>query len=289
MLVTPQFTLNALANFTHVLRLASDEGDASGALHCQYDLMSASGKPERASCGYRLSPTAPLIPPLDLDYVGIVGGLLYRGHTVDPAHAAYLKQASEAGVPLIGICTGAFILCRLGLMRDRKTCISWFHHRDFVNEFRTLVPVSDALYTFDRDRITTSGGVGAAIAAAALVERHIGREVAQKALRIMQINPPIFNLQPAPPTTPVAANAMVRRALLMMEQHLGHALSVQQIADRLTVSRQSLERQFQLHCRTSPKQHYLNLRLQQARILRQAGHPWRQVADETGFATSAHL
>src|SRR5580692_4841225 len=92
-LVTPAFTLNALANFVDVLRLASDEGDASGAVHCRYELMSATGGAERASCGYPVAPTSALIVPSQLDYIAIAGGLLYRGARLmrEPANT-YGKQ-----------------------------------------------------------------------------------------------------------------------------------------------------------------------------------------------------
>jgi transcriptional regulator GlxA family with amidase domain len=287
-LVTPQFTLNALANFVDALRLASDEGDASGAIHCSYHLMSATGRPERASCGYLLTPTASLIEPSRLDYIAIVGGLLYRGRTLDPTTCAYLKQAAAAGTPLIGICTGSFVLCRLGLMRDRKVSVSWFHQRDFAEEFPNMEPIADALYVIDLDRLTTSGGVGAALAAAALVERHIGRDMAQKSLRIMQIAPTV-HLQPPPPSIPNQADELVCRALLIMEQNISHSLSIEDIASRLRVSRRSLERHFKRYGNDSPKESYLALRLRHAQLLRQMGQSLQQIATETGFAGSSHL
>jgi transcriptional regulator GlxA family with amidase domain len=288
-LVTPQFTLNALANFVDVLRLASDDGDASGALACQYHLMSADGVPVRASCGYPLTPTATLIEPTQLDYVAVIGGLLYRGRSIDGSMLAYLRGAADAGTPLLGICTGTFILCRLGLMQGRKCCVSWFHYNDFAAEFPKMKPISDALYTVDDDRITCSGGIGAALTAAVLVERHLGRSVAQKALRIMQIAPPGSNLQPAPPAFPHCENVLVTRALLLMEQNIGEPLPIDAIASRVCISRRTLERQFERHIGDVPRAIYINLRLAHARILLKSKIPLAQVASETGFANGSQL
>jgi hypothetical protein len=64
--VTPNFTLNALANFVDVLRLASDDGDRSRAIRCQWNLMSATGTSIRASCGFDVTPTSSLI--VDVQY-----------------------------------------------------------------------------------------------------------------------------------------------------------------------------------------------------------------------------
>jgi transcriptional regulator GlxA family with amidase domain len=287
-LVTPQFTLNALANFVDVLRLAGDRGDASGAVRCRYDLMSSTGTPQRASCGYPLAPTRGLIEPSKLDYVALVGGLLYRGRSLDTTTAAYLQEAAGAGIPLVGICTGTFVLCRLGLMQERRVCVSWFHQADFLAEFPHLESVTDALYVIDRDRLTTSGGVGAALAAAALVGRHVGEQIAQKSLMIMQIAC-LANQQPIPADTPNHASEVVRRALWMMETHIGDALSIKDIASRLKVSRRTLEREFKRNLHESPKQRYLNLRLSQARLLRHGGFSLHQIAIETGFAGTTHL
>ena len=60
-------------------------------------------------------------------------------------------------------------------MQDRACCVSWYHFRDFVEEFPDLVPVAEQLFIEDRDRITCSGGAGVVDLAAFLIERHLGR------------------------------------------------------------------------------------------------------------------
>jgi transcriptional regulator GlxA family with amidase domain len=288
-LATPQFTLNALANFVDVLRLAGDQGDASGAVHCRYDLMSATGRPDRASCGYPLAPTSQLIDPSRLDYIAIAGGLLYRGRSLEPRTSGYLKDAAAAGTPLIGICTGTFVLCRLGLMQDKRICISWFHQADFEAEFPHMTAVADVLYVVDGNRWTTSGGLGAALAAADLVGRRLGQDVAQKALRIMQIPYLCPNLQPVNCAEQRHLSTLVRRALLIMEQNIDDTLSIDEIAKRLSVSRRSLEREFKRFFKESPKRRYLDLRLHKAKTLRHSGRPLQQIAVETGFSGASHL
>ena len=37
--------------------------------------------------------------------------------------------------PLIGVCTGSFVLARAGLMQGYRCCVSWYHVQDFENEF----------------------------------------------------------------------------------------------------------------------------------------------------------
>ena len=290
--VTAQFTLNALANFTDVLRLAGDDGDRSRPIRGQWHVMSTSGAVLRASCGVQLTPTSGFINFTELDYIAVVGGLLYRGRQIDEETRSYLLAADKAGVGLLGICTGSFVLCRLGLMEGKKCCISWYHYRDFLEEFDGMVPVADQLCVVDGARITSSGGVGAALAAAHLVERHLDAASAQKALHIMQIDGSRMatGLQPAPPMMWSCDDDRVTRTLIAMEQNVNKPIPVEELASRLVISRRTLERLFERHMGFSPGTAYLRLRLNHARwMLRSGGMSLSLIAKATGFSCNAHF
>jgi transcriptional regulator GlxA family with amidase domain len=290
-ILTPEFTLNALGNFVDVLRLAADDGDRSRPIRCRWDIMSAAGRPVRASCGVDVTPTCRLAPVEGMNYVAVVGGLLCRRPQMEDSVRSYLLQAAAAGIGLIGICTGTFVLCRLGLMKGKKCCISWYHYGDFLREFDNTTPVGDQMYMVDGDRITASGGVGAALAAADLVKRHLGPSYAQKALHIMQIDStrPGATLQPAPPMTTSSPDGRVTRVLLMMEQHISDPMSVADMAARVRTSARSLERLFKRHLGMGPHAAYLRLRIMHAGWKLRAGLSLAVIAAETGFGGVSHL
>jgi transcriptional regulator GlxA family with amidase domain len=289
LLLTPCFTLNALANFVDILRLAADDGDGSRPIQCQWHIMSTTGKSIGASCGLQVAPTAWLIEPNALDHIVVIGGLLRRGPTIDSATREYLIKASLTNTGLIGICTGAFVLCRLGLMNKKRCCISWYHYRDFLDEFDDIEPLANQLYIVDGTRITSPGGVGAALVAAHLVETHLGHSLAQKALHIMQIDKtrPAAMLQPAPPLSLECDEASVSSALLFMEQNLSPPLSISSIARRVNLSTRSLQRSFRKQFGHGPKTIYLQLRLKHALWMLRAKVPLIEAATETGFATAS--
>jgi transcriptional regulator GlxA family with amidase domain len=287
----PQFTLNALANFVDVLRLAADDGDRSRPIRCQWEIMSHSSDAIRASCGVRVAPTSRFIEFGQIDYVAVVGGLLHQRGAIDDATRHYLLRANDAHINLLGICTGAFVLCRLGLMKERQCCVSWYHYSDFLGEFSCAVPVADEMYVVDGDRITCSGGVGAALTAAFLVERHLGASSAQKALRIMQIDRtrPGATLQPAPPLKCIGHDERVTRALLTMEQNICSPVSVSDIAQRVHISTRHLERIFNREMGMGPLAVYLRLRVMHAELKLKSGASLLLVASETGFAGVSQL
>lgn len=291
-LLARRFTLSAFANFVDVLRLAADEGDRSRPIRCSWRVLSTSAEPVRSSCGIAITPDERLGDPSRFDYIVMVGGLIDQIENLAPDYTAFLHRAAAAGVPLVGVCTGAFILHRAGLMNGYRCCVSWFHHDDFLEQFEGIHPVSDRIFVVDRDRLTCSGGASSAHLAAFLIDRHIGRAAAQKSLHIMIIDEAMAADDPQPglPLEVKTRDPLVRRALLMLQQSLDAPPGVIEIAARLEVSRRKLERHFAASLGMSPAEAFMRIRLSQVRLL--LARPDRsvsQIAAETGFCDASHL
>lgn len=290
-MLASNFTLSAFADFVDVLRLAADDADHSRPILCQWHVMSESRDPIRSSCGIRVDPTSALLDPVQLDYIVVVGGLLDQGSRLDKQMAGYLTQASRSGTRLAGICTGSFILCRLGALEGKKCCISWFHYRDFLEEFPELIPVADQLYVIDGNRLTCAGGAGVTFLAAEIVGRHLGAAAAQKVLHMLQIDrsKPGSSTQPAPPLGRSGDDDRISRALLLMEQNISRPLTIAKIAAALEMSARQLERLFKVIVGASPQETYLELRLKHARWMMRSDVSLTAIAADTGFADGAHF
>jgi transcriptional regulator GlxA family with amidase domain len=123
--VTAQFSLNAVANFVDALRLASDDGDRSRPLRCHWNLMSATQVPLRSSCGFQIAPTSTLLFLEEFDSIVAVADELYVvdgdritsfGGTGAALAAAYLVERHLDA----GSAQKAFASCRsIGLVRRR--------------------------------------------------------------------------------------------------------------------------------------------------------------------------
>lgn len=287
-----RFTLCAFANFVDVLRLAADEGDRSRPIRCSWRVLSASMSPVQSSSGLSVQPDERLGDPARFDYVVVVGGLIDEIERLHPEYVDFLRRAAEAKVPLVGVCTGAFILHRAGLMDGYSCCVSWFHHGDFLEQFEGLRPVSDRIFVVDRDRLTCSGGVSSAHLAAYLVDRHVGRAAASKSLRIMIIEHALAGEMPQPgiPIELSTPDPLVRKALNLMQQSLDMPSTVEELAARLEVSRRKLERHFREALGMAPAAADKRLRLAQARFLLEGGErSVTQIAADTGFCDASHL
>jgi transcriptional regulator GlxA family with amidase domain len=285
------FTLTAFANFVDALRLAADDGDRSRQILCQWRVMSATGNGVRASCGLELIPDAPLGDPTDFHYIVVVGGLLHQGRQIDTTTETWLKGAAKARVPLIGVCTGSFVLKRLGLLDGRPVCVSWYHRQDFIDEFGEA-PMTEHLFAIDGDRITCSGGAGVLDLAASLVDRHVGTAAARKALNVLQFDRQRTETssQPTPHLVRDAKDERVRRASLVMEQNLTYPLGVAAIAGRIGLSARQLDRLFRDELNLSPAECYRQMRLEYGRwLLRETDRSIVDVAAQSGFADGAHF
>jgi transcriptional regulator GlxA family with amidase domain len=289
--LTRDFTLSALSDFVDVLRLAADDADQSRPIRCQWYVMSSSSQQVRSSCGLLVSPTSGFMSPSELDYIVVVGGLLRCDSPLDPQTTEYLLQTSRTGSNLVGVCTGSFVLCRLGLLENKKCCISWFHYRDFVEEFDNLVPVADQLFVIDGNRLTCPGGAGVTYLAAELVARHLGASTAQKVLHMLHIDrmKPGWSAQPAPPLEFVGENDRISRALLLMEQNLSRPVPIGHIAGKVYTSPRQLERLFRNIVGRSPQSAYLKLRLKHAKWMLSSDHSLASIAANTGFSDGAHF
>ncbi|MCE2565128.1 GlxA family transcriptional regulator [Komagataeibacter sp. FNDCF1] len=291
------FTLSAFSLFVDHLRLAADKDDNSRPILCQWTIMNSRSEPVRSSCDIPISRHSDFRNPAEFDCIVVVGGLLHGRRQVDDTTLDYLRRAASVGVSLIGICTGVFVLSRAKVMQDRASCVSWYHRQDFVEEFPEQEVVSDRMYLVDRDRITCSGGGGAADMALHLIEQYLGRQVAKKASHVLLLDRPAKSntplLQPYPPLIDEInhiTDSRIRRAVLEMEQNMNEPIPISRLALYLGISSRQLERLFHTTLGMKPSDFYRLIRLRYARSMLQQGElSVTEIAVETGFSDCAHF
>jgi transcriptional regulator GlxA family with amidase domain len=291
-LLTPRFTLTAFAGFVDALRLAADEGDRSRPHLARWAVLDTTGGPVASSCGTRVVPDAPLESPQDYDYVVVVGGLLHGGQRVPARLTGFVREAAAAGVRLVGLCTGSFVLARAGLLDGHVACVSWFHREEFAAQFPECRIVSNQMFVVDRDRLTCAGGTSVVHLAAHVIEHSIGRASAVKALRIMIEEQPLPSrtLQPEQVLSVRSTDTVVHKAMLLLEQHLHSPATIDELCEPLGIGRRQLERRFQRDVGLSPAGYRQRLRLERARwLLQNTDLEVTEVSLECGFQDSANF
>lgn len=286
------FTLSAFALFVDTLRLASDQLDRSGRVLADWQVLGSTRHLISSSCGIQVAPTSDFVDPRQFDYIAVVGGLLSVKQPVDNETVQFLRDAAAKRVPLIGLCTGTFILADAGLMKGHPTCVSWLHYQEFRERFPDLEVRADRLFNLDRRRGSCAGGSSAADLAAALVRRHISRDAERNALEVLQIEKARtqFDIQTRQPLREHISDPRVAAVLITMEQHIEAGIAIEKLAASVGLSRRQLERVFQDKAKMSPAMAFRRLRMERARqILLASEKPIIEVALDVGFASTSHF
>ncbi|TGR08304.1 GlxA family transcriptional regulator [Mesorhizobium sp. M4B.F.Ca.ET.190.01.1.1] len=286
------FTLSAFALFVDTLRLASDEADRSGRIFADWQVLASTRHLITSSCGVQVAPTSDLVDPNLFDYIVIVGGLLNTEFPVDDETVRYLKKAAASKVPLIGVCTGTFVLADAGLIKFHRTCVSWLHYQAFRQRFPDHEVRSDRIFNLDRTRGSCAGGSSAADMAASIVRRHISERAERNALEVLQIDKarPALHIQPRRPLSIECNDPRLQAALIAMENHIENTISISEIAASVGLSRRQLERLFMENPKTSPALVYKKVRLERAKqLLLETSVPMLDIAIEVGFENASHF
>ena len=290
--LAPRFTLTAFAGFVDTLRLAADDGDRSRPIDVEWSVLGNAGAPVPSSCGVLVQPWAEMEYPERFDCIVVVGGLLHGGQKVLPGTYPFLKAAAKAGVALVGLCTGSFILARAGLLDGYVACVSWFHREEFAAEFPEQRMVTNRMFVVDRDRMTCAGGTSVVHLAAHLIEKTYGRALANKSLRILIEDQPLPSSTPQPESvvTRQAHDRVVRQAMLLIEQKLSQPGPLTDVSAALGISMRQLERKFVADVGITPRDYRLHLRLARARwMIEHTDLSVTDVGFECGFGDCSHF
>jgi transcriptional regulator GlxA family with amidase domain len=289
----PKFPLLSLAGLCDGLRHAADVGGQSRQMRCSWTVLGNVGESVEASCGVKVPMERSFSSAIDYDYVAVIGGLLPSIGDVDPRHAAFLNNVAALGVPLIGICTGSFVLARLGLLKGHTPCIHPFHVDDWKAYYPTAPFETNSHYAFGENRITCAGGISIVELAVELVRLHCGPDRAAKVIHQMTVNS-------TNTATHVARrhalgydssdHDKLRQAVVLMEKNITTPLEISVIAKLVESSSRQLERVFLAETGSSPSEYYRNSRLKYARwLLTTTDLPIVTIAYESGFSDASHF
>lgn len=199
----------------------------------------------------------------------------------------YVRASVKTARRTASICSGAFVLAQAGLLEGRRATTHWAYARELQARFPSIKVEDDRIYVVDGS-IWTSAGMTAGIdLALAMVEKDHGadlaRSVAQKL--VMYHRRAGGQSQHSALLELEAKSDRIQTVLGYAREHLGEALSVEQLADVASLSPRQFSRAFRAETGQSPAKAIENLRLEAARQMLERGRlTLEQIASETGFS-----
>lgn len=99
--------------------------------------------------------------------------------TTDATILGWLKQQSDRGARIIGVCAGGLVVGNAGLLADRHFTTHWYYLDELRESHATAIYVPHRRYVIDENIATTTGITASVPTMLALIESIAGRDKAQ--------------------------------------------------------------------------------------------------------------
>jgi transcriptional regulator GlxA family with amidase domain len=223
------------------------------------------------------------------DSVLLVCGLGSRS-VRDAALSTWLRRKAIEVRRLGAVCVGAFLLAEAGLLNGRRATAHWRFGRELAARHPGVRVEHDPIWVRDGN-IYTSAGISAGIdLALAWVEEDCGAGLAHEAARELVLflrrpgGQPQLSVSLASQASEMAS---IRELQIWIADHLEAGLSVEDLADRMSMSVRTFERVFTREVGTTPAHYVLQVRVEAARrLLERTDRGLKQVASAAGFGSA---
>jgi len=220
------------------------------------------------------------------DSVLLVCGLGSRS-VRDKALSGWLNKMAVEVRRLGAVCVGVFLLAEAGLLNGRRATTHWKFGRELATRYPDVRVEHDPLWVKDGN-IYTSAGISAGIdLALAWVEEDCGAGLAHEAARELVLflrrpgGQPQLSVSLASQASEMAS---IRELQIWIAEHLETRVSVEDLADRMSMSVRNFERVFTREVGTTPSQYVLQTRVEAARRqLERTDRGLKRVASAVGF------
>lgn len=158
----------------------------------------------------------------------------------------WLKQQYKGGAEIASFCVAAFFLASTGLLDGRQCSTHWIHADGFRKMFPKVDLVDDKIMTEDHGIYTSGGAYSYLNLLLYLVEKFAGREIAILTAKTFMIDidkesqSPFIMFQ----GQKSHEDQVVQKAQKYIENNFYEKIQVDELAQRLALSRRSLERRF---------------------------------------------
>ena len=224
-----------------------------------------------------------------IDTLLVAGAVDIRAAQRDEELIRFLQRAAPRSRRVAGVCTGAFLLARAGILDGRRATTHWAACRALGRRFPSVTVEEDPIFVRDGDVWTSAGATSGMDLALALVEEDLGSAVALETARwlVLFLKRPGGQAQfSAALATQLAEPQPLREVQAYIADHPDADLSVAALAARVHMSMRTFARAFRRETGVTPAAYVETARLERARQELEAGvAPVEAIAVRCGFGT----
>ncbi|MGF6726656.1 transcriptional regulator GlxA family with amidase domain [Paraburkholderia sp. GAS41] len=205
----------------------------------------------------------------------------------------WLRDQARNATRFGSVCNGAFVLAHAGLLDGKEVTTHWADAGRLANEFPQASVQPDKIFVRD-GRLFTSAGVTAGIdLCLSLVAEDWGHELAVRVAKrlVVYIQREGGQSQYSPYIgAGKEDDPIIGKVHRYVTEHLTDALSIEQLASAVSVSRRTFSRLFAKYAKVTPSVFVEQVRVDSARkLLEDTDAPLKTVAFKCGFRSATHM
>jgi transcriptional regulator GlxA family with amidase domain len=182
----------------------------------------------------------------DLVIIPAIDGDMKKALDENKDFMPWVVKQYKDGAEVASLCIGAFLLASTGLLNGRKCATHWMAANDFRRMFPEVDLVTEKVVT-DEYGIYTSGGAYSYLTLVLyLVEKYAGRQAAVFCAKIFAIDIDRDSQSPFMMFTGQKDHEddNIKKAQAFIETNFQNKITVDELADMVSLSRRNLERRF---------------------------------------------
>jgi len=206
---------------------------------------------------------------------------------------AWLRKQARGAARFGSVCNGAFVLGHAGLLDGQLVTTHWSDAGRLAKKFPHARVKPDKIFVRN-GRLFTSAGVSAGIdLSLSLVAEDWGHEQAVRVAKrlVVYVQREGGQSQYSPYVSADKEEApIIGKVHRYVTEHLADALSIEQLASAVSVSRRTFSRMFAKHAKVTPSAFVEQVRVDTARQLLEASDaPLKTIAFKCGFHSATHM
>ena len=288
-----KFTLLPFSAFLHPLRHAADTLDRSRQIFCSWKILSDTMKPIASSCETEIRPHGTYNSKDKFDYIIFAGGLLPYTLDINSKTKAFIFDNVKKNIPIITLCTGSFVLAKLGLLNGKHCAVHPFHMKEMQDRFPEVITDDQKDFIETGNFITSPGGITSTYLAFHLITKHCGQQRAIKGANsiLIQYNNPSHNIATHEFSIfKSCGNNLIEKAIYSMEHNFNLKINISSLSKSLNTTERSLSRSFKNIVNNTPSNVWRKIKLLHCKwLLTNTSKSITNIAFENGFTDSAHF
>lgn len=182
----------------------------------------------------------------DLIIIPAVDGDIQNALEVNGAFIPFIQKHYHAGAEVASLCLGAFILASTGLLNGKQCATHWLAANDFRRLFPDVNLITERIITDEKGLYTSGGAYSYLNLILYLIEKYVGREFAILCAKVFAIeierrNQSSFIMFSGQKDH---EDESIKHAQAYIEENFQEKITVDQLAEKLSLGRRNLERRF---------------------------------------------